>query len=261
MSVEQANLSGIRILDQPVEPQEKADYVAEMFDAIAPRYDLLNSILSGRLDSRWRRFAAKCAALAEGDAALDVCSGTGDFAHELRLRVGKTGKVTASDFSAGMLATGKWKFAADDISVVRADAMDLPFSDLSFDAAVVGFGLRNVAVPVKALAEMSRVVKPNGRVVCLEFSHPNGDSIIDRVFEKAFTLFSQTFMSAIGGALSGRAEAYVYLRESMARWKTRDEISAMMRAAGLVDIRTRDLMFGLVCIHVGIKAAPGTEEF
>jgi len=255
MSVEQANLSGIRVLDQPVEPGEKAKYVAEMFDAIAPRYDLLNSLLSGRLDRRWRRFAAKCAALSLGDNALDVCSGTGDFAHELRQIVGPSGTVTATDFSAGMLESGKSKFTADNVVVVQADAMDLPFLTGVFDAAVVAFGLRNVAVPVKALTEMCRVVKPEGRVVCLEFSHPQGKGPVGKLFKTAFNWFSKTVLPTVGGMISGRKEAYTYLPESMARWKTRAEISEMMSEAGLIDIRTCDLTFGLVCVHVGVKPA------
>ena len=254
MSVEQANLSGIRILDEKVEPGEKAAYVAEMFNAIAPRYDLLNSILSGHLDRRWRRFAARCAALSSGDSALDVCSGTGDFARELRRIVGPSGKVTASDFSAGMLLSGKEKFEKDNIDVVQADAMNLPFADSSYDAAVVGFGLRNVAEPSRALAEMARVVKANGRVVILEFSHPQGTGTLDKLFRSLFSVFSRTFMRVVGGMLSGRTEAYIYLRESMTRWKTRDEISDMMRQAGLSEIRTVDLVFGLVCVHVGVKS-------
>ncbi len=255
MSVEKTNLSGIRVLDQSVEPSEKARYVADMFDAIAPRYDLLNSVLSVRLDRGWRKFAARCAALTIGDTALDVCSGTGDFARELRNRVGSSGKVTASDFSSGMLESGRAKFAADNISVVQADATNLPFPDREFDAAVVGFGLRNVAVPVKALSEMCRVVKPMGRVVCLEFSHPREDEPLSRLFKSAFGLFSKTILPTVGGLISGRPEAYTYLPESMARWKTRDEITEMMRQAGLVDIRTRDLTFGLVCVHVGVRPA------
>jgi demethylmenaquinone methyltransferase/2-methoxy-6-polyprenyl-1,4-benzoquinol methylase len=260
MSVEQAKLSGIRVLDQPVDPSEKAEYVADMFNAIAPRYDLLNSILSGSLDRRWRRFAARCACISTGDSALDVCSGTGDFAHELRLLVGASGNVTATDFSPGMLQSGKEKFAADNVEVIQADAMDLPFPNCCYDAAVVGFGLRNVAVPAKALAEMSRVVKPLGRVVCLEFSHPQGVGVLDRVFKAAYALFSQIFMGTVGGMISGRSEAYVYLRESMTRWKTREEISRMMRDADLTDIRTIDLIFGLVCVHVGVKSASSSES-
>jgi demethylmenaquinone methyltransferase/2-methoxy-6-polyprenyl-1,4-benzoquinol methylase len=253
MSVEQTNLSGIRMLDQPVDPSEKAKYVAEMFDAIAPRYDLLNAVLSVRLDRHWRLFAARCAALVPGDNALDVCSGTGDFAHELRAIVGESGRVTATDFSPGMLASGLHKFAADSVEVVLADATNLPFADQTYDAAVVGFGLRNVATPLAALCEMRRVVKPLGRVVCLEFSHPQGTTFLAKLFKAAFGWFSRTLLPTIGGLISGRREAYTYLPESMARWKTRGEITEMMRQAGLVDIRVLDLTFGLVCVHVGVR--------
>jgi demethylmenaquinone methyltransferase / 2-methoxy-6-polyprenyl-1,4-benzoquinol methylase len=253
MSVGQTNLSGIRVLDNPVDPTEKARYVADMFDAIAPRYDLLNAILSGRLDQSWRRFAARCAALTAGDSALDVCSGTGDFARELRKSVGRSGRVVATDFSSGMLESGRAKFAADDIAVQQADATNLPFPDQQFDAAVVGFGLRNIALPGVALSEMCRVVRPLGRVVCLEFSHPTGEDFGSKLFKSAFGFFSRTVLPTVGRLVSGSSEAYKYLPESMARWKSRDEISELMRQAGLVDIRTRDLTFGLVCVHVGVR--------
>jgi demethylmenaquinone methyltransferase/2-methoxy-6-polyprenyl-1,4-benzoquinol methylase len=258
MSVDQANLSGIRVLDHPVGPEEKAHYVAEMFDAIAPRYDLLNSLLSARLDRNWRRFAAKCTALSSGDRALDVCSGTGDFAHELRLRVGPSGEVTATDFSAGMLAKGKEKFTADNVNVLQADAMDLPFADNTFDAAVVGFGLRNVVDPAKAIAEMVRVVKPMGRVVCLEFSQPHGKGLLGSAFKLLFNWSSKAIMPIIGGLVSGRREAYSYLAESIVRWKTPEQISDIMIKSGLVDIRTRILTFGLVCVHIGVKYTEAT---
>lgn len=244
-----ASPSGIRVLDQPVTTGEKARYVRAMFDSIAPRYDLLNTLLSFATHSRWRMFAARCAALKEGDTALDVCCGTGDFARELRRRVGPSGRVVGIDFSRPMLEAGKAKLAAEKVTAAQADAVSLPFRDGSFSAAVIGFGLRNVAEPIEALAEMARTVRSGGRVVCMEFSQPKTP-----LMQRAYTLYSRNVMPALGGLISGRREAYTYLPQSVARWRDRDELSEWMRAVGLVDIRTRDLSGGIVCVHTGTKS-------
>lgn len=243
-----ASPSGITILDQPVTPGEKARYVRAMFDSIAPRYDLLNTVLSFAIHYRWRSFAARCAALKEGDSALDVCCGTGDFARELRRRVGAAGRVVGIDFSLPMLRTGQSKMDYEKIAMAQADAVRLPFADNAFAAAVVGFGLRNIAEPVQALAEMARTVKSGGRVVVMEFAQPRG-----KLMQSCYGVYSGTVMPTVGGWISGRREAYTYLPESVARWRDRDELAEWMRAAGLSDVRTRDLSCGIVCIHTGTK--------
>jgi demethylmenaquinone methyltransferase/2-methoxy-6-polyprenyl-1,4-benzoquinol methylase len=242
--------SGIAVLDRPVSVEEKGQYVQEMFDAIAPRYDLLNSVLSLRIHHLWRSFAARCAALGPGDAALDVCTGTGDFAVELKRIVGPEGRVAGIDFSQKMLDSGAAKFDKHGIERQQGDAMALPYGDGEFDAAVVGFGIRNVADPALGIKEMARVVKPGGRVVILEFSQPT-----NAAFRALYEFHSKHLMPRIGGLISGRAEAYEYLPESVKRWKTREEMSELLKAAGLVDVRYRDLTFGTVCVNVGTKPA------
>lgn len=236
------------VLEEPVGSQAKADYVRDMFDAIAPRYDLLNSVLSFRIHYLWRTFAARCAGLVSGNSALDVCSGTGDFAVELRRRVGATGRVAAVDFSAKMLELGTEKFKANDIDYCQGDAMQLPYDDEQFDAAVVGFGIRNVSDPAVAVKEMARVVRPGGRVVILEFSQPTCPA-----FRALYDLHSKYVMPILGGAISGRQDAYAYLPESVKRWKSREEMDALLVDAGLVDVRHRDLTAGIVCVNVGNK--------
>lgn len=240
--------SGIDVLDRPVTDEEKAAYVRAMFDDIAPRYDLLNSLLSAGIHHGWRVFATRCAALKAGDSVLDVCSGTGDWAARLRQAVGPTGLVAAADFSLPMLQNGAGRFAKNGVGNVQGDAARLPFADDGFDAATVAFGIRNVADRDKGFAEMTRVVRPGGRVVCLEFSQPPPGP-----FRTAYELHSRYVMPAVGGKVSGRPDAYAYLPASVALFDTRQRLADRMRGAGLAGVRWVDLAFGLVCVHVGVK--------
>jgi demethylmenaquinone methyltransferase/2-methoxy-6-polyprenyl-1,4-benzoquinol methylase len=242
------NPSGIAILDLPATAQEKSRYVRSMFDDIANRYDLLNSLLSAGIHHRWREFATRCALLGPGDRALDVCSGTGDWAVLLRKAVGPTGSVYGTDFSLPMLRNGDAKFASADAPRVQGDAVHLPFASGTFQAATVAFGIRNVADIAGALAEMARVLAPGGRVVCLEFAEPH-----DGPFRVFYRNYAKYVMPRVGGAISGRRDAYAYLPESVQRFHSREELSRLMQGAGLMDVRYVDLTFGLVCVHVGVK--------
>lgn len=233
-------------------PEEKQTYVRGMFDAIAPRYDLLNSVLSARLHHSWRRTAVREAAVNPGDVALDVCTGTGDLAFELARKVGAKGHVIGSDFSLPMLHFGglkrdKWNVA--NVAMALADTQALPFPDNTFDAVTVGFGIRNVANIQKGIGEMARVAKPGGRVVLLEFSQPTNP-----VFAALYKWYSFTLLPLIGGMISGTRSAYEYLPSSVAAFHTREELSAMMAKAGLSQVRVTNLMFGTVAIHRGVKA-------
>jgi len=249
MSLSASQPTGIGVLDKPVTAEEKAAFVRGMFDDIAHRYDLLNAVLSVGIHKHWRGFATRCACLEAGDSALDVCTGTGDWTVDLRRAVGPRGTVVGIDFSASMLRHGAKKFAAAMAATAQADATRLPFQSNTFDAATVGFGIRNVAEVERGVCEMARVVKPGGRVVILEFAEPNPGP-----FKSLYTLYSRFIMPRIGGAVSGRADAYTYLPKSVTKFKTRAELTAIMQDAGLAEVRTVDLMFGLVCVHVGVKA-------
>ena len=220
----------------------------EMFDDIAPRYDLLNSLLSAGIHKGWRTFATRCASLEPGDSVLDVCSGTGEWATELRRAVGPQGFIAAADFSLPMLQFGASRFRRGGVGEVQGDATNLPFAANVFDAATVAFGIRNVGDIEAAFREMARIVRPGGRVVCLEFSQPPPGP-----FRTAYKLHSRYVMPSVGGAISGRPDAYAYLPASVERFATRARLAEHMRAAGLEQVRWVDLTFGLVCVHVGVK--------
>jgi len=227
---------------------EKATYVQTMFDDIAPSYDVLNSVLSAGIHSSWRTFATRCAALQSGDWVLDVCSGTGEWTVPLRNVVGSSGTVVGLDFSFPMLRSGAERFASVQSEALQGDASRLPFKSGLFHAVTIAFGIRNVVDQAEAFREMARVLRPGGRVVCLEFSQ-----VKNPVFRSLYSVHSKWIMPVIGKLVSGHPTAYAYLPESVARFKTREELAEIMREAGLSPVRMVDLMFGLVCIHVGVK--------
>jgi demethylmenaquinone methyltransferase/2-methoxy-6-polyprenyl-1,4-benzoquinol methylase len=242
------NQNAVEILDTTVSPRDKAKYVRKMFDDIAPRYDLLNSLLSAGTHHKWRSFATRCAAVGPGNTVLDLCSGTGDWAVLLKRAVGGGGQVVGADFSLPMLRSGDQKYRTSQIERAQADAVRLPFAGNIFDAVTVAFGIRNVSEIEKACVEITRVLKPGGRMVCLEFAEPHPG-----LFKTFYSLHSRYIMPRLGGAVSGRSDAYTYLPESVARFKTRAELADIMTLAGLSEVRYVDLMFGLVCVHVGVK--------
>jgi demethylmenaquinone methyltransferase/2-methoxy-6-polyprenyl-1,4-benzoquinol methylase len=220
-----------------------------MFDAIAPRYDLLNSLLSLSLHHGWRREAARQTGLKAGGCALDVCTGTGDLAVELARLAGERGRVWATDFSLPMLQHGEDKLAARTGGVAKmalADTLALPFAADTFDAVSVGFGIRNVADVEAGIQEMARVARPGGRVVLLEFNRP-----LNPFIARLYDFYSFRVMPFVGGLVSGRREAYEYLPSSVKAFHSREELTAMMERAGLEDVRVTDLILGTVVIHQG----------
>ena len=222
------------------EPQVRA-----MFDRIAGVYDLMNSVMTAGLHHRWRARAADLASLGPGDSALDVACGTGDLAIELARRVGAGGEVIGSDFAEEMLERAR---AKDPWLVWEwGNALELPYASGRFDAATVGFGARNFSDLERGLAEMTRVVKPGGRVVVLEITTPRKPplSTFYRVwFDQVVPLI---------GRLTGEQEAYTYLPSSVRRFPGPEGLAATMQRAGLSDIRWILTAGGIIALHVGTK--------
>lgn len=241
---------------RPLFTGDKERYVREMFADVAPRYDLLNALLSFNRHKSWRRLAVRMANTQPGSLCLDVCTGTGDFAIDLARAAGPTGHVIGADFCEPMIRSGLPKTrrtGGSPIAMMVANAERLPYPSNLFDVAAVGFGIRNVANLSRAISEMARVVKPGGRVVILEFNRPTNPLLKPFV---DFYLFH--ILPRIGGMLS-RQDAYTYLPESMKQFVTREELADTMRQAGLEDIRIRDLNFQTVCIHLGTKAVSSSS--
>jgi len=232
-------------------PEQKAQYVREMFTSIAPVYDRLNSIISLGLHRLWRRTAVRLSGLKPGDSALDVATGTGDFAITLAKAVGPTGRVVGIDFSEGMLRLAHEKIKRLGLDGVIqfewADALALPFADGEFDAATVGFAGRNVTDLKGMFSEMRRVVRPGGRVVHLELSRPTLP-----IFRDIYRIYFYHLVPVVGGALARSRSAYGYLPESLSVFPSPEEVARVMREAGLVKVRYYPLALGTVTVHVGV---------
>jgi demethylmenaquinone methyltransferase/2-methoxy-6-polyprenyl-1,4-benzoquinol methylase len=225
--------------------------VRSMFDRIAGRYDAMNSVMSAGMHHRWRARAVDTTRLGPGAAALDVCCGTGDLALELSRRVGPQGRVVGLDFSAPMLELAAAKSAQSGARIewMQGNALELPFSDDTFDAATVGFGVRNVADLGRGIAEMARVVRPGGRVAILEITTPQRPPL------KWFYAVWFDRIVPVLGALAGDREAYSYLPDSVRRFPPAHELAALMHAEGLREVRYIVLAGGIVAIHSGMVSA------
>lgn len=221
--------------------------VRAMFDRIARVYDLINSVMTAGLHHQWRRRAADLAHVGPGDRVLDVATGTGDLAIELAGRVTPGGEVVGSDFSEGMLALARRK--APGLRFEWGNALELPYEDGAFAASTVGFGARNFSDLDRGLAEMTRVVKPGGRVVILEMTTPRKPPL-----STFFRLWFDRVVPLIG-KVSGDGEAYDYLPNSVKRWPEPPGLAAAMARAGLQDIRWVLTAGGIIAMHVGTKPA------
>lgn len=221
-----------------------------MFDRVAGRYDALNSVMTAGLHHRWRDRAADRAELGPGDAALDVCCGTGDLAVALASRVAPGGSVVGCDFSEPMLDLAREKAATRGVAGVRfewADALNLPYDDGRFDAVTVGFGVRNLADLERGLAEASRVLRPGGRLVILEITQPTRAPL-----SLFFSLWFDRIVPRLG-TFSSDPEAYAYLPESVRSFPPPPRLAEMMDAAGLERIRWTVLGGGIIAIHSGVR--------
>ena len=225
--------------------------VREMFSGIAPRYDFLNHLLSANVDKRWRRLVAKRIAgvLENADAkVLDVACGTGDLALELQKNA--KAKIIATDFCRPMLEIAAEKNAKNDCAIpyVEADGMNLSFADKTFDAVTIAFGLRNFSNWKDGLVELHRILKPNGKLVVLEFSTP-----VIPGFRHAFQFYFSHILPRIGGAVSGSRGAYTYLPDSVSRFPDQKNLAAMMSEIGFSDVEYKNLTGGIAAIHFGAR--------
>lgn len=226
--------------------EDKPVYVNRMFARIARTYDLMNRIMTGGQDQRWRRLLLDLCDLPAHGRLLDVGTGTGDIAYAARRLPGV--RPVGVDFTFEMMVAGQSKDPAGPMAFAQADTFALPFADNTFDAVVSGFLLRNVVDRVAALAEQGRVTKPGGRVVILETTPPSNTPL-----GPLFQLYFFRIVPLIGGLVSGDLEAYRYLPHSTVGFPMPQELQRMMELAGLRNVFYRELMFGSVAIHVGTK--------
>ncbi len=228
----------------------RADYVRGMFDRIAGRYDLMNRLITGGQDHKWRRFAVQVAALPARGRLLDIATGTGDIARET-LKQQPEARVHGADFALEMMRVGQGRRDGNMIDWAGADALRLPYADASFDAVVSAYLLRNVVNIPQALAEQWRVLRPGGRIVILDTSPPP-----DSLLKPLINLHLKVGIPLLGRLVAGKAaaDAYRYLPESTALFKTPQELARLVEVAGFCDVRYRVFMLGTMAVHWGRKA-------
>jgi demethylmenaquinone methyltransferase/2-methoxy-6-polyprenyl-1,4-benzoquinol methylase len=229
----------------------KEKFVHSVFESIAPKYDRMNDLLSFRRHKAWRQFALEKMNIPAGMTAIDVCCGTCDWTMSLAER-SHTGKIVGLDFSQNMLDYGRQKFTsmpyAHRIDLVHGNAMDLPFPDDQFDAATIGFALRNVPDMDQVLHEMTRVVRPGGQVVSLELSKPTWP-----VFRSIYYFYFNRILPFLGKLAADRYEQYRWLPESLIAFPDYKELAKRFEAAGLEKVEVYPLMGGIAALHIGYK--------
>lgn len=237
---------------QEVPLAEKAKLVAEVFHSVAPKYDVMNDLMSLGLHRLWKQFTVDKAGVKPGHIVLDVASGTGDLAKLLAKRIGKTGKIILTDINEAMLNIGRDRLAdagiLKNVDYVQADAENLPFADNEFDRITVAFGLRNMTNKNLALRSMFRVLKPGGKLLILEFSHPSFPFI-----KKIYDAYSFHFIPKVGKWVTGDEASYQYLVESIRRHPNQEALKNMMFEEGFEDCHYFNLNAGIVALHIGYK--------
>jgi demethylmenaquinone methyltransferase/2-methoxy-6-polyprenyl-1,4-benzoquinol methylase len=237
---------------QTVAEADKAERVRGVFDSVATRYDLMNDLMSLGVHRLWKRFAMQLTGVRAGQRVLDLASGTGDLAARLAGLVGPTGLVVMSDINAAMLAQGRDRMLDDgrvgNVRYAQLDAEALPFPAGSFDCVTIGFGLRNVTHKERALAEMHRVLRPGGRALVLEFSHPTAAPL-----KAAYDLYSFQVLPRLGRLVANDEASYRYLAESIRMHPDQETLKGMMEAAGFERCDVHNLTGGVVAVHRGFR--------
>ncbi|OQX38680.1 MAG: bifunctional demethylmenaquinone methyltransferase/2-methoxy-6-polyprenyl-1,4-benzoquinol methylase [Oceanospirillales bacterium LUC14_002_19_P2] len=235
-----------------VDRDDKQKLVAEVFQSVAGKYDLMNDLMSMGVHRLWKRFTIEMSAARPGQKILDIAGGTGDLTAKFSKIVGEQGLVVLADINDAMLEVGRDKLTdagvCGNVDYVQANAEDLPFADNTFDCITIAFGLRNVTDKDKALRSMNRVLKPGGRLLVLEFSKTDNP-----LLSKLYDAYSFTALPVMGKLIADDAESYRYLAESIRMHPDQDTLEQMMKTAGFVQTGYHNMTGGIVALHKGIK--------
>ena len=238
---------------QKIAVDEKTEQVVRHFNSVARQYDFMNTLLSFGIHYLWKRTAVNLLALEPGDRVLDVCGGTGDLSILAVRAVGGDGQVALYDINRAMMDAGRFKktnaAARRQIQFVQGNAEQISFPDETFDAAMVGFGIRNVTHMEQGFREMHRVLKAGGKMMCLEFSKP-----VNPVFRWFYDRYSLHVMPLLGQVLAGTRQAYTHLPESIRMFPLADELAAVLERIGFADVSYRRLTNGIAAIHLGHRS-------
>ncbi|MBU4520147.1 MAG: bifunctional demethylmenaquinone methyltransferase/2-methoxy-6-polyprenyl-1,4-benzoquinol methylase UbiE [Gammaproteobacteria bacterium] len=232
-----------------VDEREKAQHVRSVFDSVAPKYDVMNDLMSAGLHRVWKRYTLTVANPQPGQQVLDIAGGTGDLSLAFAAKVGPTGRVVHTDINEAMLREGRNRLLDKGVVLptMVCDAEKLPFANESFDFVSVAFGLRNMTHKELALAEMHRTLKPGGKLLVLEFSR------VAKPLEKAYDWYSFNILPKLGKLVANDEHSYRYLAESIRMHPGQEELRQMMKAAGFGHVDVHNLSAGVVALHVGIK--------
>ncbi len=232
-----------------VEETDKARRVRGVFDSVAPKYDLMNDLMSAGLHRAWKAYTVMVANVREGAQVLDIAGGTGDLAQAFARRAGQSGRVVLTDINENMLRTGRDRLldAGLALEAIACDAEKLPFADSRFDLVSVAFGLRNMTHKEVALAEMCRVLKPGGKLLVLEFSR------VAKPLKKAYDWYSFNVLPKLGQLIANDEASYRYLAESIRMHPGQEELKTLMRNSGFGHVDYHNLTGGMVALHVGIR--------
>ncbi|WP_335342635.1 bifunctional demethylmenaquinone methyltransferase/2-methoxy-6-polyprenyl-1,4-benzoquinol methylase UbiE [Pseudidiomarina terrestris] len=235
-----------------VAKDEKQSLVANVFNSVAQKYDIMNDVMSFGIHRLWKRYTIDCSGVRSGMKVLDIAGGTGDLTAQFSRRVGPSGKVVLADINQAMLDVGQDKLRnkgiVGNVDYVQANAESLPFDDDTFDIITIAFGLRNVTDKQKALESMFRVLKPGGRLLVLEFSKP-----VPPMLSQAYDFYSFNVLPKMGQLVAGDAESYQYLAESIRMHPDQETLKAMMEQAGYEQVTFDNLTGGIVALHRGFK--------
>jgi demethylmenaquinone methyltransferase/2-methoxy-6-polyprenyl-1,4-benzoquinol methylase len=236
-----------------IQAREKTQRVLKHFDSVAAVYDVMNTLLSFGIHHAWKRASVRLLDLQPGERVLDVCGGTGDLAILAARRVGLRGRVVIYDINRAMIEAGMPKVRGtplqDRIRYVQGDAEQISFPDRGFDAVMVGFGIRNVTGMRRGFAEMHRVLKPGGRLICLEFSRP-----VWPAFRRLYDVYSFYVMPFLGELIAGSRKAYTHLPESIRMFPLPDELAGLLRQVGFRRVEYRSFTNGIAVVHVAEKS-------